>query len=304
MRHEDFRPAARVVQIDALAELANKINAEHNQSELAGRKCLEHCRKAGEALLEAKKKVGHGGWLPWLKANVKFSYRQASRYMRVAENWSKLDTASNLRDALRLLTEEPEPVEPEADVTSGLDDETKSATVADLGEEVAHPALLHGERYVMYGNTPGHAAQVELDEDPRYPGHWFWILKVWNGEEDGNARYNPKSLWREWFLRDRDVYGVLFKGWKFVPWSEWITEPALTEPPVQIEWVEQAWYSGGLDKDPNFCMWVFSREREKAKGRHWDPWEDSALRKTPEPKGDVEEKEPEPIDPWAGMTPL
>jgi hypothetical protein len=51
-----------------LATLAARINAAHRAGEAATRKGLEHFRAAGQWLLEAKDRCGHGRWLPWLKA--------------------------------------------------------------------------------------------------------------------------------------------------------------------------------------------------------------------------------------------
>jgi hypothetical protein len=41
--------------------------------------------------------------------NVKFSQMNASRYMRIAANWDKLNGSINLEAALRLLTEDADP---------------------------------------------------------------------------------------------------------------------------------------------------------------------------------------------------
>ena len=59
-------------------------------------------------VLRAKKQVGHGKWLAWLKGNVRFSQFTASAYMRVAKNWEQMKDLSNLslRDVLQMLTED------------------------------------------------------------------------------------------------------------------------------------------------------------------------------------------------------
>jgi hypothetical protein len=75
------------------------------------RSSLEHARKAGEMLLQAKQLCKHGEWLPWLKANVRLSQWTVSAYMRVADGWDKLETVTNLREALRLLSAESAPEE-------------------------------------------------------------------------------------------------------------------------------------------------------------------------------------------------
>ena len=55
--------------LPALDALADKINAEHEACRSAMRKGLEHALEAGRLLLEAKKGLPHGEWLPWLKEN-------------------------------------------------------------------------------------------------------------------------------------------------------------------------------------------------------------------------------------------
>jgi Protein of unknown function (DUF3102) len=45
---------------------------------------FDHAVKAGLLLIEAKQQFPHGGWLKWLKANVKIGVRQAQNYMKVA----------------------------------------------------------------------------------------------------------------------------------------------------------------------------------------------------------------------------
>jgi hypothetical protein len=45
---------------------------------------LEHYRRAGVMLVEAKDQVSHGGWGPWLNKNFELSRWTAQRYMRLA----------------------------------------------------------------------------------------------------------------------------------------------------------------------------------------------------------------------------
>lgn len=105
------RPAA-----DALDELAARINTTHAVAEEATRKGLERYREVGLMLTEAKKKCGHGKWLPWLKANVKFTERHARRYIEL----SKSDVTSDLEGQWRAILgnaasdepEEPAPAKP------------------------------------------------------------------------------------------------------------------------------------------------------------------------------------------------
>ena len=91
------------------AALAIEINLEHERAFGKAREAVEHARRAGALLIQAKAAVGHGEWLPWLAENCKFSARQAQRYILLADNWTaiaaKYDAASYLpmREALRLI---------------------------------------------------------------------------------------------------------------------------------------------------------------------------------------------------------
>jgi hypothetical protein len=71
------------------------INAEHEAGQAAIKKGLEHYRRGGERLLAVRKRLRHGQWLPWLKANVNCSQQTASNYMRLA----KLPTVGSLGEA-------------------------------------------------------------------------------------------------------------------------------------------------------------------------------------------------------------
>jgi hypothetical protein len=89
----DFTNPPTIVRADEdLVALAGEINAAHEAREKARRKGLEHYRRAGEKLLQAKEQVGHGNWLKWVKESLKFSDRKARRYME----WAKTDAASDL----------------------------------------------------------------------------------------------------------------------------------------------------------------------------------------------------------------
>jgi Protein of unknown function (DUF3102) len=128
------RPAI-VKAVDGLAELATNINAYHAIAEESTRKGLVAYRNAGEALLEAKQKCGHGNWLAWLKKNVKFSNQRASECMRLAAGWDKLPPGGNLslKEALTIIAAaggpppEHEPgdnsdKEPDGDLCTLMDD--------------------------------------------------------------------------------------------------------------------------------------------------------------------------------------
>ncbi|MFK4725850.1 hypothetical protein ABIE89_006950 [Bradyrhizobium niftali] len=71
---------------NSLADLAARIRVEHEATSDALRSSAEHGMAAGDLLVEAKAKVPHGQWLPWLKDNCAMSERTAQLYMRLAKN--------------------------------------------------------------------------------------------------------------------------------------------------------------------------------------------------------------------------
>jgi hypothetical protein len=75
--------ATEVVEVGA-ASLAAKINAAHSAATKAVAEGAMHAIKAGELLLEAKAKVGHGQWAKWQRENLSFSKRTAQVYMQLA----------------------------------------------------------------------------------------------------------------------------------------------------------------------------------------------------------------------------
>src|SRR4051812_7904040 len=52
-----------------LADIAARINEAHDRASASARSIVEAVMEAGRLLIQAKAEVGHGGWLPWLKAN-------------------------------------------------------------------------------------------------------------------------------------------------------------------------------------------------------------------------------------------
>lgn len=78
-----------------LTTIAQEINAEHAAAHAEARSALERARRCGELLTEAKAKVEHGQWLPWIEANLAFGARQAQKYMKLAENWDRLPNANS-----------------------------------------------------------------------------------------------------------------------------------------------------------------------------------------------------------------
>jgi len=99
------RPATET----GLSDLAASIDREHAAATAAANITVDHARRCGELLLQAKAKIGHGRFLSWLGANCVVTDRQARTYMKIAGNWPAIEAkrkrASDLsvRGALRLI---------------------------------------------------------------------------------------------------------------------------------------------------------------------------------------------------------
>ena len=74
-----------VIPKTVLQVLALRINTAQAVVLSGARTMLAGVREAGQALLEAKKLVGHGNLKAWIEANTTVSYEQARKYMRVAK---------------------------------------------------------------------------------------------------------------------------------------------------------------------------------------------------------------------------
>jgi hypothetical protein len=93
-------------QDNSLADLAEKIRTSIRAGALAAANFLEHAMAAGDALIVAKTKVGHGGWLKFLR-DCDLGDDRAEKYMTVARGRAELNSARarnlSLSAALRLL---------------------------------------------------------------------------------------------------------------------------------------------------------------------------------------------------------
>lgn len=77
-----------------LEEIALAVQHEHEQASTAFGKGLNHAIRAGGLLIEAKRRLEHGGWLNWIENNCHIPERTATRYMRAAGNQETLKSAT------------------------------------------------------------------------------------------------------------------------------------------------------------------------------------------------------------------
>jgi hypothetical protein len=85
-----------------LAALAAQINLEHkkaeaelHKAEAARAKSLRHARRCGELLIRAKRRVGHGHWLKWLRENTTLQKSRAAQYMQFARAKGNVQSTGN-----------------------------------------------------------------------------------------------------------------------------------------------------------------------------------------------------------------
>ena len=95
----------------SLAELAQRINQEHEQCCDAFTAGLQHALNAGDLLIQAKALCEHGEWGAWLAVHCSMSERTAQSYMRVARNREAIEAKAqrvadlSMREALLMLSE-------------------------------------------------------------------------------------------------------------------------------------------------------------------------------------------------------
>lgn len=76
--------------------LAARITLAHRAALGAAQTAIEHARRAGELLLEAKATTQHGQWLPWLAEHCpEVGARQAQKYMRLVSGWPAIEPNAN-----------------------------------------------------------------------------------------------------------------------------------------------------------------------------------------------------------------
>ena len=154
-----------------LAELATEINAEHQKVKTAFASGFEHALHAGKLLTEAKKKLPHGDWLPWLERHCNVSKRTAQAYMRLAREVPKLDDENAQRVAHLSFREAVHQI---STSTSGLseirDDIFEEAVAAAETEETFRPIRTEAKRIEMarmVGDSLDHA-KTSIPDGPLF----------------------------------------------------------------------------------------------------------------------------------------
>lgn len=124
-----------------LAALAQEIVSEQKAARDSAQSAIKHAIRCGALLIEAKAKVKHGQWLPWLQESCYLPERTAQAYMNLARHADSLPSDMTVRDALKLLTSKRKPRKTltYAAKPKGTDhpEASKSATVADSPDQAS-----------------------------------------------------------------------------------------------------------------------------------------------------------------------
>ena len=73
-----------------LVNYANQINREHELTDQHALAAVDHARRAGDLLVEAKARVPRGDWIKWLEQNVTVTPRTVQNYMKLSIALPKL----------------------------------------------------------------------------------------------------------------------------------------------------------------------------------------------------------------------
>src|SRR3954466_16049772 len=125
-----------------LTALATKIKAAHARVQRSLRTTLENAIKAGDWLIEAKAKLGHGDWLDYLRESCGIHQRVAARYMALARNKERflgengLESNLTLAEAARLIVE----AEKDEDPDDGSEETLAEETLAEVKGEQEAPS--------------------------------------------------------------------------------------------------------------------------------------------------------------------
>lgn len=153
-------------------DLAARINEAHELATKSAASAVEHARRAGELLIEAKKSVGHGGWLQFCRDNVKFGIRSAQNYMRLAAQMPKLTEEKAQRVAHLPIRDALEQLCVSNAKLRSLDDQTREQVAAMVEQKettvmTAAHAVRREQKLAKYRYTTGARVESAVKIDGR-----------------------------------------------------------------------------------------------------------------------------------------
>lgn len=156
--------------------------------------------RIGECLMEAKGMLTHGEWLPWLNEQVEFSERTATRFMRLAREWTNRTALSDLgaTKALSLLALPPEEREQFMAEAHEVDGEEK--TVIDMSARELDKAIREREE-ALVREKAAEEARAQMEADMKMANARLEAAR----QESGEAADREAALQRELEGRERAV---------------------------------------------------------------------------------------------------
>jgi hypothetical protein len=95
-------------EITPTESVVDRIRKLHDFAAFFGTNTLLAMAECGRLLIEQKRKLHHGEWERWVKKNLNFSPRTATRYMKISRNRQKVieeDKAKSLTQAYSILAD-------------------------------------------------------------------------------------------------------------------------------------------------------------------------------------------------------
>jgi hypothetical protein len=161
----------------SLDDLAAEIHRELEAADEKYRTAVGHAVRTGDLLIEAKSRLGHGKWMPWLEANFEFTPQLAGNYMRLARHADQIESALSISAALKQISA--------ASGGGGGDGPDEEAPVWSEEQERLRGLLEEGLTVVV--NLRTHDALIE-----------------WAQERDLFVRVDRHSPWGNPFLLEDD----------------------------------------------------------------------------------------------------
>jgi hypothetical protein len=174
--------------------IATEINRWHDLATEHAAQAVEHAQRAGALLLEVKAMLPHGEFLPWVRANVHVTARQAQRYMAAAQG------------------KQPAP-KLKSDSTSHLSAPQANGPTPTAPDWQPRPNYMprDGHKCLCVGDGRTYVVEPSL----AHPG--FWFVSVMR-EEDYDCQARP--IRADWVELTLEFYGL-----KCASAAEWAYAP-------------------------------------------------------------------------------
>jgi hypothetical protein len=201
---------AIVAGSNSLPELAARIRAEHEATGAALKSSIDHSIAAGALLIEAKAKVPHGQWLPWLRDNCAISERTAQLYMRLAKNRTEIEASAKSASVADLtLNEAAALLMLSSDVRKVLDFARDCENLS--ADEVIERCIADGVAVI---STPGYDPMSGRTDEERREWHLFMMFLSCDGREPKGAANHVEWLSQRPFQNIAEWLGEEGDKWR------------------------------------------------------------------------------------------